>query len=325
MAESFTGGSYAPIEKSPFTAANGYSADFIAHTRAVAANDGVTKQTDLVTTTTQVQPITAAQVNTTPADAPDADSFSVDEWRDGDSNGNFYTFDLNGDPGDDALASMSLVIPATSLNGKTQTDIVSSYSRFFLQGVSEAEQEKYQVVETFTGYYAFFYGKRPPIYRYSGLLLTDQVYRWNNDFKFVYENYFRGTSAVEFGAEVIIVYDGRQITGFPLGLTMQQDAINDKGIPFSMDVLVVSHNTLKFSDDIAAFLQAKSQQLAAIRANMAAYIAKLTGATSATASAADNVTNGQLPASSANLPGVLAGGGNPISQISSSGAGSLFA
>src|ERR1019366_7308331 len=103
----------------------------------------------------------------------------------------------NGSDDPESIASMSLVIPATSLNNKTETKIVNAYSRFFLQGVTEAEQEKYQLVETFTGFYAFFYGKRPPIYRYTGTLLADPIYRWNNDMKFMYENYFRGSRATE--------------------------------------------------------------------------------------------------------------------------------
>jgi hypothetical protein len=140
-------------------------------------------------------------------------------------------------------------------------ELIAAYSRFFLQSVSEVEQEKYQVVETFTGYYAFFYGKRPPIYRYSGILLSDQNFAWNNDFKFVYENYFRGTKATEYSAQVLMVCDNRVISGYPLSLSMQQDAMVEKGMPFSMDLLVVDHVPTSFSSDVSALLEAQKQAL----------------------------------------------------------------
>jgi hypothetical protein len=211
---------------------------------------------------------------------------------------------------------MSLVIPALTLtNGSKQTDLISNYSRFFLENVSEVEQEKYQIVETFTGYYAFFYGKRPPIYRYSGVLLSDSIYRWNNDFKFVYENYFRGTRATELGAEVLIVYDGRQISGFPLGLSMQQDAVNEKGMPFSIDMLVVDHKTLKFSNDIASFLQDQQSRLATTRANLKKYLIQLNGYSGPTAAVSDGATNGVIPPVSVGGSVSQIAGGSPISQI----------
>lgn len=187
------------------------------------------------------------------------------------------------------------IVEVTSYQGVT---FINAYTRFFLQSVVEAEQEKYQVVETFTGYYSFFFGKRPPIYRYSGTLLSDPNYRWNNDFKFVYENYFRGTSAVEFAAEVIMAYNGRVITGFPLSLTMQQDALSDKGMPFSMDLLVVSHDVI-LSQDVSALLKAKQLELSTYRNSIGAQQARLkSGAQGPGAQIALQGTNGISPPSS---------------------------
>jgi hypothetical protein len=205
------------------------------------------------------------------------------------------------------VASMTLAQPVqssqitpgtvnvTSYQGVT---FINAYTRFFLQAVTEAEQEKYQIVETFTGFYSFFFGKRPPIYRYSGVLLSDPNYRWNNDFKFVYENFFRGTSAVEFAAEVIMAYNGRVITGFPLSLTMSQEAANDKGMPFSMDLLVVSHDVI-LSQDVAAVLAAKQLELSTYRNAIGVQQAKLkTGAQGPGAQIALQGTNGVMPPSS---------------------------
>jgi hypothetical protein len=256
------------------------------------------------------------QPNDTPVDLgttfSNTDFSTTDYYRYGSgdaSNGESFTQrTLSGEI--EQIASMSLTTQGTSA-----VDIITGYSRFFLQSVSEAEQEKYQVVETFTGYYAFFYGKRPPIYRYSGVFLSDPNYRWNNDFKFVYENFFRGTSAVELLAEMIISYDGRTVIGFPLSLTMQQEASNSKGVPFTIDLLVVDHQVSdNLSMDVNTMLQNLQNTLAATKAKIKSTQATVSSGVSASVLTSDNVTNGIIPASSISIPGVPAAS-SAISQL----------
>lgn len=143
--------------------------------------------------------------------------------------------------------------------------LLSNYSQFFLQSVSEGDQEKYQVVETFTAYYAFFFGRRPPVYRISGMLLNDTQYNWMNDFRYAYNNLIRGTAAAEVGARVIISYDKRVISCFPLSLNINQDAASDKGVPFSMDLLVITHDFLDYSTDLKSFMDKKQNELRTIK------------------------------------------------------------
>jgi len=257
---------------------------------------------------------TAQPISGQPNDLPDSffpasdDPTFPDTYRDGsddDTNSEQFNPLTLASNDEEQIATMTLTQPvaSSSTNGGVVTStslvgatFINAYTRFFLQGVTEAEQEKYQVVETFTGFYTFFYGKRPPIYRYSGLLLSDPNYRWNNDFKYVYENFFRGTSAVEFAAEVIMTYNGRVITGFPLSLTMQQEAANDKGMPFSMDLLVVSHDVI-LSSDISDLLQQKQIQLAQYRNAVGVQQARLVaGASGPGALLASSATNLQTPA-----------------------------
>lgn len=256
-----------------------------------------------------VAPMTG-QTNDTPSAAPDSSTFQVDGYRNGNPNSatseglNARTLASNDE---EEIASMTLRVSGDAAGGFGDNDIISAYTRFFLQSVSEPEQEKYQVVETFTGYYAFFYGKRPPIYRYTGVLLSDPNYRWNNDFKYMYENFFRGTSAVEFSGEVIMTYDGRVVTGFPLSLTMQQDAANDKGMPFALDMLVVDHTPVNFSIDIDGLLQQKQLELQNLRNSILATQSKIASGASPSVTTSDNVTNGILSPSSISIPGVPSG------------------
>lgn len=152
---------------------------------------------------------------------------------------------------------------------------ISAYSRFFLTSVAEAEQEKFQVVETFTNYYAFFFGKRPPFYRYTGIFLNDQNHQWNNDFKFFYENFFRGTKATELSGSCSMQYDGRLVSGLFIGLSMQQVADVDKGVPFSLDMLVFDHTPLRFSADIKELITRRQQEVVRVAQEIQARIAEL--------------------------------------------------
>jgi hypothetical protein len=289
--------------------------------QAIDQNTG-TKQT-VAMVQTVVAPVTG-QPNDTPDDSPDGGTFDIDGYRNGNpddatSEGfNARTLADDDDPNDDGTASsMTLRAFGDVTDGFTTTDFISAYSRFFLQSVSEPEQEKYQVVETFTAYYAFFFGKRPPIYRYTGLLLSDKNYRWNNDFKFVYENFFRGTSAVELSAEVVMLYGGRMVIGFPISLVMDTEAANPKGTPFAMDLLVVEHTPISFSIDIAGLLQSKQKELASLRNSILATQQTLAAGAGPAVTAADGATNGLTPPSSFSSLGSSAISGNlGVSQLS---------
>jgi LysM repeat protein len=140
-------------------------------------------------------------------------------------------------------------------------DIIDSYSRFLLESVREAQLEKYQIVETFTAFYTFFYGKRPSIYSFSGTLLNDSNHKWTNDFMFFYENFFRGTRAVEMNSQALIAYDGRLVSGFILDINIMQNATLNKGAQFSMNVLITDHATLSYSTDIDSLIASAKQEL----------------------------------------------------------------
>jgi len=258
--------------------------------------------------------MTTSHVTPTPASPAAAETttesgtgFATDNYRYGGGPDELVNARAVGES-DDAPATMTLTV------GDEQ--LISAYSRFFLQSVSESEQEKFQIVETFTAYYAFFYGKKPPIYRYAGTLLNDENYRWANDMKFVYDNFFRGTKAVEFGAEVILEYDGKLITGLPISLSMQQDAINDKGIPFSMDVLVFNHTNISFSKDIEDLLSKAAESLASSRSKTKDILASINaGAPKNSVAQTRYVLNGKMPSKAVKIKGVADNTRAPISNI----------
>lgn len=210
------------------------------------AENSVTNDT-VTPTQNQVQTLTADTLRNAPPSV-------VDNYR---TSTNGRPSRELGEPETETIATISVA---------TDTEIIlSNYSQFFLLSVSEGDQEKYQVVETFTAYYVFFFGRRPPVYRFSGMLLNDQQFNWMNDFRYTYNNLMRGTAAAEIGARVIISYDKRVVSCFPLSLNISQDAQTDKGVPFSMDVLVISHELVDYSTDLKTFMDQKQNELRTLK------------------------------------------------------------
>ena len=193
----------------------------------------------------------------------------------------------------DSVALLSIT------NTSSEQDLITNYSRFFLQAVSEGQSEKYQVVETFSSFYTFFYGKRPPVYTFRGLLLNDENHQWLNDFMFFYENYFRGTKAAERGAEAVMTYSGRLVSGFVLDINIQQAAEIDKGVSFAMNMLVTSHTPINFSADINTLITSARAKLILEKEQIARRIASVNRQIPAgiSQSVAER-TNAKAPASS---------------------------
>ena len=116
--------------------------------------------------------------------------------------------------------------------------LLPEFSKFFLEGVNESHSERSQIVQTFNDWYVYFYGQTPPVYRFSGHLLNTVNYNWKNEFMYLYENFWRGTKAVELGAKIAITYDYQQVQGYILNINTNINALTDKAAPFNFDMLV---------------------------------------------------------------------------------------
>lgn len=142
------------------------------------------------------------------------------------------------------LASIRLVDPRkiknNGPNSGTPKDaqLIPEYSKFFLEAVQESENERFQIVETFNDFYVYFHGKKPPIYTFSGHLLNLLNYNWMNEFMYYYENFWRGTKAVELGARVFLTYNYQQIQGYILNVGTNLNALTDKAVPFQFSMIV---------------------------------------------------------------------------------------
>jgi hypothetical protein len=207
----------------------------------------------------------------------------------------------------DDIAYLRLTIDP-SANSSVKGFAINAYSRFFLQSWQEAQQEKMQVVETFSNYYAYFFGKRPVMYRYNGILLNDLNNEWANDLMFYYENYFRGSQSAALSGIVSITYSGKTVTGFFTGISMSGVAENDNLVTFSLDMLVVDHTTTRYSPDIAQLINTRQQQITAFAAGVQSFITNTSkGARSQSINAANRFAQQKLNGNKLGIsPGTIA-------------------
>lgn len=117
-------------------------------------------------------------------------------------------------------------------------NVVPPYTKFFLETVTEDRIEKAQVIETFGEFIAFFFGRRPEIYNFSGRLLNAKNHDWKNDFQEMYEYFLRGTKAIENNATVLIQYDDVLAEGFLMSCHLEYHGVTNNECPFSFAMLV---------------------------------------------------------------------------------------
>jgi hypothetical protein len=166
-----------------------------------------------------------------------------DYYRDGNSSAylprSIDTFaDANNSPA-------SIRIYGSSNANEQERDFIPAYTKFILSGTQEAHQERAQIVETFSDFYVFFYGEKPPIYTYNGFLINAKNINWVADFMYYYDNHMRGTKCVESKTRLILTYGGRQVEGYILSFGMQTQAETENGVPITF----TKKNQIGFSDD----------------------------------------------------------------------------
>jgi hypothetical protein len=154
-----------------------------------------------------------------------------------------------GDPAEDSIGTIRLIGKPNRNQKAAPIDLIPPYSKFFLEAVQEGHSERSQVVETFGDFFVFFYGERPAVYNFSGTLLNADNINWAEDFFFYYDNFLRGTKCVEAGAVLTITYGFRQIEGFLMSMNTATQAISERGVSLSFQVLVTDRKYLKLSND----------------------------------------------------------------------------
>lgn len=136
------------------------------------------------------------------------------------------------------LATIRLIKADDTSKGQVYKNLIPPHTKFFLEQVIEPHDERFQLIETFGDWFIIFYGERPPVYTFGGVLLSAMNYDWHNEFHFLYDAFLRGTRAAEQKAAVSISYGTSQAVGYLLGKTVQLQAIAPNAAAFSFKMVV---------------------------------------------------------------------------------------
>lgn len=99
-------------------------------------------------------------------------------------------------------------------------------NKFFLQGISEAGQEKLQVIETFGKQQLLFFDQRMKAFNFRGLFVDAEDQEggisnyWADAFRMFYENYLRGTKLVDNEMVAVLTVNNQMYTGYPTSLQL---------------------------------------------------------------------------------------------------------
>ena len=114
----------------------------------------------------------------------------------------------------------------------------NKFRQFILMSLSEASQERMQIVETSDDFQLLFYGKRPEVLQIQGVLKNTLDNPWNMNMLFLWDNYMRGTKLAE-GGNVLQLYADKELyTGYPFAFSRSKAAPNDFIVSFSFSFII---------------------------------------------------------------------------------------
>jgi hypothetical protein len=150
----------------------------------------------------------------------------------------------------------------SSLPGPAKNFSYGSFIGFFIQEITERNSEKSQVNPlNGDGYAAYFSGREPSVYSFSGILLNTRQDQWRSTFTYLYDNLLRGSKITGLSRMVQVAYDDKVVTGSMMNLNQTIAASPDETFTrFTFDLLVASvydtwmQNDSQFSETWSAFL-----------------------------------------------------------------------
>lgn len=138
----------------------------------------------------------------------------------------------------DAGVQGGSLIPISLKDSSAPGGWSNSNHNFILTDVSESRQEKMQVIETFGDHYTFFYGEKPIVLQCSGVLINTQDFNWKNEWWYNYNNFLRGTKAVEHRSRVFLGFDDVLVEGYIMNCSAQYSKDQPNLAPFSFSILL---------------------------------------------------------------------------------------
>lgn len=115
----------------------------------------------------------------------------------------------------------------------------NGYIDFILARVTEAQRERVQVFETIGDEYAaYFFGKTPPVFTFSGHLYNVKQNNWRHAFLILYSELLRGTQLQRRYRFATVYYDRMFVVGSLLSLATELAAETQMMSSFTFEMLV---------------------------------------------------------------------------------------
>ncbi len=124
----------------------------------------------------------------------------------------------------------------------------NSYSNFILQSVQEARAERHQLIETFGDTFLFLFGESPRFLQVQATLLNSFDFNWKAEFQYNYDNYLRGTKAIEQGARCYLFYDNNVVEGYIINCTLAEAATDPMNIQLQFQFYVLNAKSISLID-----------------------------------------------------------------------------
>jgi len=110
---------------------------------------------------------------------------------------------------------------------------------FILKSMQARLEERYFIFQSLGGdSVAFFFGDKPVVYNFSGVLMDTYNQQWYNDFLFYYEKYLRGSQSIRNRTKVMMVYEDQIIEGFILDMNLSKSSEMHVLANFSFNMLM---------------------------------------------------------------------------------------
>lgn len=133
------------------------------------------------------------------------------------------------------MARLLVAVPAKYQNLSNKV----GYLDFLLTSAQETFEEKVQLDDVVgDNFVAYFFGQRPPIFSYQGVLMNTKQDDWRAAMTMIYLNILRGTQLARRGKMVTLAYDKYAITGAFLNMTQVLTAEMQMASTFSFQMLV---------------------------------------------------------------------------------------
>jgi hypothetical protein len=104
--------------------------------------------------------------------------------------------------------------------------------------------EKSQIVETFGDSYIFFFGEAPRFLDVQAVLINSFDFNWEAEFWENYDQYMRGTKAVEQGARSYLFYDDNVVEGYILQAEASKDSQNPLMVNMTFRMFVTNYTNV---------------------------------------------------------------------------------